>query len=153
MTRNTGETIRGYELLWDISGHSGLFYYLESPDGASASVRTWREKDGTAAGWIEGRTCLPGFTYDSWGERAPLTGEEAERIIAASKRIADERNAARSPAPEAVQVAVPAMAEIAAACDAEKTPLTPAISRRPMRECHECGAVVYGDFCTHCHES
>ena len=45
------------------------------------------------------------------------------------------------------------IAETAAMCELEGTPLAPiAAYVRPTRRCAECGSMVYGDHCTHCHE-
>lgn len=46
---------------------------------------------------------------------------------------------------------VPALAELAAYCEAEGTPLG-FPKRKPNRICVECLSPVYGEFCTHCHE-
>ena len=51
---------------------------------------------------------------------------------------------------------IPGILEIAAACEAESTPLVPRGYRdldRPVRDCIECGWPIYGEHCTHCMES
>jgi hypothetical protein len=46
------------------------------------------------------------------------------------------------------------IAETAAMCELEGTPLAPiATYTRPTRKCIECGSPVYGEHCTHCFES
>jgi hypothetical protein len=43
--------------------------------------------------------------------------------------------------------------ETLAACDVEGSPIRPAAKPKANRTCAECGSFVYGERCTHCHES
>lgn len=79
------------------------------------------------------------------GGRLTLAG------VMAAVELAESRAAAKT---EAARTVVSGMAEIAAACEIEGTPLAPvAAYTRSARRCTECGSLVYGDHCTHCHES
>lgn len=157
---NTGVTIRGFEVFWAISPHSGPFCYLRSaemvpapeayaPEGrdyAQRLIRTWREADGSTGGMV-GRGPWAYAPMDAIGD---LTPEEVEAVIAANERL----TAGRFPTEKAIaprKVEVPALAEIVAVCEAEGTPMAFPRSR-PDRKCVECGSPIYDDFCTHCHE-
>lgn len=88
------------------------------------------------------------------GGEIKLSADAAGRgghLTLAGVLAAVELAAARGAAP--ARAAVGAMAELAAACEAEGTPLAPVAALvRASRRCVECGSLVHGEYCTHCTE-
>jgi hypothetical protein len=107
--------------------------------------------------------------YERYAEMSPSDMREIRRVGAELKRLraalwslpkaeleaaqAEVWSRPASPVDAGESYSVLDIAETAAMCELEGTPLAPvAAYTRAARECVECGSPVYGDHCTHCHE-
>jgi hypothetical protein len=163
MATDTGVRVRGFQVWYEISQVSGPFCYLKTAEKVSCPVayntlgedfagrelRTWRDSDGTAHALVSGGP----WAYEPLDRIKKLSPAEAEAVIAAKDRITAERFPEQPATPSPVKVEVPALDEIASACEAERTPLRLRQASSQRRTCVECGSPVYGEFCTHCFES